>query len=153
MDINHNKVLKLVNVLSRRIDGLEPKFQDKQILMLQNYIKSKQLESIGPLIYYSSNVKGVDTAGKPITTSKFMQQLSSSDVKVDFPYKFKPSMQIEKTLHLRFEDKVNKAQFASMKMLSYAYENEIELTGETYTVFLKQDEPGYMTADIFMPIK
>ncbi|MDR0695933.1 MAG: hypothetical protein LBF68_00100 [Christensenellaceae bacterium] len=52
--------------------------QDKQIQMLYSWIKAKGYEPIGPLIMYSSAVKGVDSENKPIMESRIMVQLKQN---------------------------------------------------------------------------
>jgi hypothetical protein len=46
----------------------------------------------------------------------------------------------------------DKLQFASMKLQLFAYENDLELTGESYIIFIKQEENNLL-ADVFMPVK
>lgn len=52
----------------------------------------------------------------------------------------------------RFNDNAEKLQYANMKLQVFAYENDIEMTGETYMVLIKQEENNLL-ADVFMPIK
>jgi len=52
----------------------------------------------------------------------------------------------------RFFDDGDKLQFAISKLTLYAYENDIELTGETYIIFVNQ-EGNKILADVFMPAK
>ena len=152
IEFRDNKILKLSNVLSRVVPAREIMNQDKQIQMLMNWIKAKGYETVGPLIMYSAGIKGVDEEGQPIIDSRIMIQLKQSIVKLEIPYHFDKELRIENCLLARFNHEPNKLQFATNKLTLYAYENDIELTGETYIVLIEQAE-NKMLADVFMPKK
>ena len=80
IEIRENKVLKLTNVLSRKVPEKELLNQDKQIAMLMNWIKAKGYQTVGPLIMYSTGIIGVDGEGQPIINSRVMIQLNTSKV-------------------------------------------------------------------------
>ena len=48
IEFRENKVLKLTNVLSRKVPEKELLNQDKQIVMLMNWIKAKGYQTVGP---------------------------------------------------------------------------------------------------------
>ena len=152
IEFRENKILKLINVLSRKIPENELFSQDKQIAMLQSWIKAKGYESMGPLITYSGGVKGVNSDNTPIIDSRLMIQLKSSNVRLELPYHFEKEIRIENCLMARFFDDGEKLQFAISKLTLFAYENDIELTGETYIIFVNQ-EGNKVLADVFMPVK
>lgn len=147
-----NKTLKLINVLSRKVPSEELFSQDKQIAMLLNWIKAKGYETIGPLIVYSSGIKGVDADNQPIIDSRVMIQLKNSNVKLELPYRFEKELRVQNCLLARFNDNIEKLQFATNKLTLFAYENDLELTGETYIVLINQEDNNVL-ADVFMPIK
>lgn len=151
IEFRENKVLKLINVLSRPVPVEDLMNQDKQVMMLQNWIKAKGYESLGPLIMYSSGIKGME-GDKPIVDSRIMYQLKNNNIRLELPYRFEPEIRIENCLMARFNDKADKMQFATQKLTLFAYENDLELTGETYIVFIKQTEESLL-ADVFMPVK
>jgi len=152
IEFRENKILKLVNVLSRKVPSSELFAQDKQIAMLQSWIKAKGYESQGPLVLYSSGIKGIDSENKPIIDSSVMVQLKQSNVRLEIPYHFEKELRIENCLMARFNDKSDNLQFAVQKLSLFAYENDLELTGETYMILISQDE-NTMSADVFMPLK
>lgn len=57
IEFRENKILKLNNVLSRKVPEKEIMNQEKQVQMLINWVKAKGYETVGPLIFYSSGVK------------------------------------------------------------------------------------------------
>lgn len=151
IEFRENKVLKLLNVLSRPVPMEELMNQGKQLAMLESWIKAKGYTKQGPLIIYSSGIKGMD-GDKPIIDSYIMFQLHNNNVRLELPYGFETEIRIENCLMARFNDHSDKLQFATQKLTLFAYENDIELTGETYIIFLNQAEDNLL-ADVFMPVK
>lgn len=151
IEFRENKVLKLTNVLSRKVPGNEFFHQDKQVVMLQNWIKAKGYEAIGPLIIYSKP-DGVDESGQPLIDCRLMLQLKTSSVRLEEPYRFDAELRITNCLLARFNDEAENLRFASNKLTLFAYENDLELTGETYMVMLKQQDKNLLV-DVFMPLK
>ncbi|MDR1939607.1 MAG: hypothetical protein LBQ40_02285 [Clostridiales bacterium] len=152
IESRENKILRLANVLSRSIPQQELLSQDKQIIMLNNWIKTKGYETQGPLIMYSSGVIGTDVDGEPLINSRIMIQLKQNSVRLEVPYRFDKEIRVENCLFARFNGDAEKLQFATMKLQLFAYENDVELTGETYMVLIKQEEKCLL-ADVFMPVK
>lgn len=152
IEFRENKILKLTNVLSRKVPEKELLNQDKQVGMLMNWVKAKGYQTIGPLIMYSTGITGVDSEGQPVIESRIMIQLNTSNVRLELPYRFEREVRVTNCLLARFNDEADKLQFATDKLTLYAYENDLELTGETYIVLMKQEE-NRVYADVFMPLK
>lgn len=152
IEFRENKVLKLTNVLSRKVPTSEIMNQDKQISMLMNWIQAKGYQTVGPLIMYSTGITGVDAEGQPIIDSRIMIQLNTSSVRLELPYRFEKEVRIQNCLLARFNDEAEKLQFATSKLTLFAYENDLELTGETYIVLMEQHENNLL-GDVFMPLK
>ncbi len=148
--IKENKTLKLTNVLIRDVPQLELMDSQKLLHMMHAFILSKNKMSTGPLIQYSS-VK-VDENGQPNLVTKFMIQLVDG-INEEAPYEFKTMIKQENCLFSRFEEKEESLNFAYQKMSVYAFENNIKLRGDSYTVFVDRKEDGFIVADIFMPLK
>ena len=98
---------------------------------------------------YSSGIKGLAPNGLPIAQVEILMQLNNSNVVVEHPYRFTPEVRVADCLYSRFVGQSDKLQYANMKIEVFAFENCIELTGETYTVFLKDDN-NEISADVFM---
>lgn len=152
IEFRENKVMKLTNVLSRKVPDNELLNQDKQAQLLLNWIRAKGYEPIGPLIMYSSGIKGVDGENRPIIDARLMMQIKSSNVRLELPYKFEADLRVSDCLMARFNGEADKLQFAMNKLTLYAYENDLELTGDTYIIFMDQRE-SFLFADVFMPVK
>jgi uncharacterized protein YecE (DUF72 family) len=116
------------------------------------YIRQHGAQPIGPLIQ-KTELK-VDESGEPQMTITFIRQSDTYLHKVDPPYKMESVIKVPDCLYTRFIGEEKDIQFAYNKLNLTAYEEEIELTGESYTVFVDSDEESdTITADVFMPKK
>lgn len=145
--IRENKVLKLNNVLIREVSENELIDIDKITYMMDSYIKSKGNGTIGPMINYSG--VEVDENGEPKVIIKIMVQLKNPIHNIEAPYEQKNQLRITNCLFARFTEKEENLQFAYQKLGVYAFENDIKLKGDSYTVFVKQEEEN-IVADVFM---
>ena len=101
---------------------------------------------------YSTGITEVDAEGQPIIDSRIMIQLNTNSLRLELPYRFEKEMRIQNCLFARFNDVAEKLQFATSKLTLFAYENDLELTRETYIVLLERKE-NKLLADIYMPVK
>jgi len=147
ISIRENKTLKLTNVLVRELSENEIIDIDKINYMMDSYIKSKGNSTIGPIINYS-NLE-VDENGQAKIRIKIMVQLKNPIYNVEAPYEIKKELRISNCLFARFTEKEENIQFAYQKLGVYAFENDIKLKGDSYTVFVKKEEEN-IVADIFM---
>jgi uncharacterized protein YecE (DUF72 family) len=116
------------------------------------YIRQKGAQPIGPLIQKTSVSVGEN--GEVQMTITFIRQADKFIHHVDPPYRMESVIRVSDCLYTRFIGEEEHLQFAYNKLNLTAYEEEIELTGESYTVFVdSNEEDGTITADIFMPKK
>lgn len=142
------KTLKLNNVVmcSIPIDNLC--IIDTIPEKLSSYILSKGHKPVGPIIQYSRiNIDGTDESALIIT---FLQQASGFINSVEAPYEMKSTLRVTNCLYTRFTGLGEKINIAYSKLIVYAYENEIELKGDSYTVFLEELDTGEIIVDVFM---
>jgi uncharacterized protein YecE (DUF72 family) len=128
--------------------------QNFQMLIEQMdlHIRQKGAKPIGPLI--QKTAISVSEDGEPQMTIIFIRQADTFIHHVDPPYKMESVIKVSDCLYTRFIGEEDKMQFAYNKLNLTGYEEEIELTGESYTVFVDNDEENdTITADIFMPKK
>ena len=145
--IRENKVLKLSNVLIREVSENELIDIEKITYMIDSYIKSKGNSTVGPMINYSGLEAAEDGQAKIVV--KIMVQLKSPIHNVENPYELKNQLRITNCIFARFTEKEENLQFAYQKLGVYAFENDIKLKGDSYTVFVKQEEEN-IVADVFM---
>lgn len=150
LNVYTNKTLKLMNVLERKVAWGDNQ-EDGRICFQQmnNYIRTKGKMPIGPLIQYV-NAK-VDENGVTNVDVVNMIQCNDFICNVTFPYVMKPVLRITNCMYCRYigpEDKIN---FAYDKIQLEAFENDIPLKGDSYTIFVNKDEENeIITADVFM---
>lgn len=147
ISIRENKTLKLTNVLIRELSENEISDIDKISYMMDSYIKAKGNSTIGPIINYS-NLE-MDESEQAKISIKIMVQLKNPIYNVEAPYEIKKELKISNCLFAKFNEKEENIQFAYQKLGVYAFENDIKLKGDSYTVFVKKEEEN-ITADIFM---
>lgn len=145
--IRENKTLKLNNLLIREVSENELIDINKISYMMDSYIKSKGNSTIGPMINYST--VEVDESGQAKIIIKLMVQLKNPIYNVEKPYELKEQLRVTNCLFARFTEKEENLQFAYQKLGVYAFENDIKLKGDSYTVFVKQEEEN-IVADVFM---
>ena len=148
--VKENKTLKLRNVLIRCLKEDEFMSMDKVIYLMENYIKSRGNNTIGPMVTHSSQL--VDEHGNLTINSKIMIQLKNKMDKVDNPYKIQEEVRVTNCLFARFNESEENLQYAYSKLELYAFENDIKVKGDTYTVFV-DNKNDKLIADIFMEVQ
>ena len=144
LQYNPNKVLKLQNVLICKMN-LEEEDVDFNLIVdkMQSYIKVKGAIQIGPLIQQTRTFE-----------INFLLQCNNYIHNVEKPYRMESVLRIPNCMYCRYVGPEDKLKFAYDKINLEAFENDIELTGESYTVFVDQnEEEGTIVADVFMPKK
>ena len=145
--LRENKTLKLNNVLIREISENELIDINQISYMMDSYIKSKGNSTIGPMINYST--VEVDESGQPKVIIKLMVQLKNPIHNIEKPYELKAQLRVTNCLFARYTENEENIQFAYQKLGVYAFENAIKLKGDSYTIFVKQEEEN-IVADVFM---
>jgi hypothetical protein len=148
--VRENKTLKLNNVLLREVSQNEIIDVNKVAYMMESYIKAKGNGIVGPMINYSTVEMGEN--GQPKVILKLIVQLKAQIHNVEKPYEFKSQIRVANCLFARFSEKQENLQFAYSKLGLHAFENEIKLKGDSYTVFVENKE-GKMIADVFMEVQ
>ena len=148
IQIADHKTLKLTNVLSRKIQPEE--FANLQVVLTQmvNFIKSNNAQPIGPMIQC---VK-MSTGPNPQAEVYFLQQTTQLIPRMDPGYQMDAVLRVRNCLYAHYTGPMSRSSLASQKLDIYAFENEIELTGSVYTIFVNQDEDEGIV-DVFMETK
>ena len=142
-----NKTLKLTNVLIAKMtaeDMQDMAFAEK----MENYIKSKGYQPIGPLVQYAGVEQG--ESGEPDFAIRMLRQANGYINHAEPPYTMESVLRVPNCLYLRFIGPQDKLNIAYSKLTVYAYEEDIPLTGSSYTVFVNQLENEDIVADVFM---
>ena len=113
---------------------------------MENYIRSKGAMPIGPLIQFTQ--AEVDENGEPQITIKLIRQANTFILKTELPYTMESVIRCPNCLFCRFTGEKKDLHFAYDKLNLLSYEENIPLTGHTYTVITAMSEDNF-SADIF----
>lgn len=149
---NESKTLKLTNALLYKVD-LEEEDAIQTLTLtvdkMQNYIKVKGNRQIGPLIQYNKLSKTEDN--KMELNMFFILQCESYIHDVQSPFRMESVIRVPNCMYCRYSGPENSIKFAYDKIQLTAFENDIPLVGESYTVFVNSDEENELiVADVFM---
>lgn len=147
------KILKLTNVLCYKTQlQTEEAPMEVQLEKMQNYIKTKGASQIGPLIQHLS--PRIDEQGQVEVEITFLLQCNHDIQNVEKPYFMEHILRIPNCMYCRYTGPETALKFAYDKINLYAFENDILLKGDSYTVFVDSDEENdNITADVFMEKK
>lgn len=151
LQFNQNKILKLQNALISTIN-LKEEDMDFNIVVekIQSYIKVKGVTQIGPLIQHTKPF--VNKEEELDMEINMLLQCNNYIHSVEPPYSMQSLIRVPNCMYCRYIGPGEKLKFAYDKINLEAFENDIELTGESYTVFVDQnEEEGTIVADVFMP--
>jgi len=144
--IEENKVLSLKKTLIREYKINEEPL-DKKLHMFESYLKMHKIETFGPLII-KTHIKGTD---KPKLVISVIIQVKDNNPSLLSPYKFENELIIGPCLFSRFVGEEQYANIAQSKMQVYAYENNIILGTESYSVYKEKSDINSVI-DTFVPI-
>jgi hypothetical protein len=145
IEIVDGKTLKLNNVLSKETGTLDGDELAKALHMFDAYTKSKKLTPYGPMVMFS---KTAFDGAKMSQRSKLMAQLREAHENPDPPYSFDRVVKVDGCVLARYRGSAVGLQVAYSKLQVYAFEHDIQLKGETYTVIIEQKD-GDILADVF----
>ena len=143
-----NKTLKLTNVLARHILPEELGNMSVILTQMQNFMKSNGAQPIGPLVQCVKIGTGPDH-----TPELYMMQQATQMITAMEPgYHMDAVLRVKNCLYAHYTGPMSQSQLASAKLQIMAFENDIKLTGDTYTIYVNQDDDdGVM--DVFMETK
>ena len=147
--VQRGKVLKLINPLIYPIDLESIDSLDRAIHQMDNYILTKGRKSVGPLIQHS--YMSTDKNGNSTIKLEMIRQVDANIVNVQVPYRMNSSLKVSDCMYIHFDGKEDDIKFAYNKIGVLAYEEDIKISDENYTVLIKSDDDN-IVADIFVPI-
>lgn len=148
--LNTNKTLKLSNVIITEITLKQSQNMVIVVEKLENYIKSKGATPIGPLIQKISY--HINDEGQLEVKVYLMRQANNFIHNVEPPYTMESVLRVKNCMYARYTGPEEKLKFAYDKINLTAFEEDIELSNESYTIFVdKQDDN--IIADVFVEKK
>lgn len=151
LQFNDKKILKLTNVLKYKLLINAEDFNfDAEIQKMQSYIKIKGAVQVGPLIQHTRTF--LDEEGELNMDIVMMLQCNHFLHSVESPYFMESVLRIPNCLYCRYTGPEDKLKFAYDKIYLEAFENDISLKQDNYTIFVDQnEEEGSIIADLFVP--
>lgn len=159
IEICDKKTLYLTNVLINRIvqlsliddnDCAKGVSIETELSKMNNVFRMKNVRQVGPLIQ-SSVMNRYSEEKLNIEVNLMLQANEYFDAPK--PYRMKESIVIPNCVYARFHGSEEDMKYAYQKIEVYAYEKDIELLGDSYTVYLDSNEDGTIIVDIFMERK
>ncbi len=144
---SYNKTLKLTNAMFYRIANDDLQNIDKVVYQMENYIRSKGAIPIGPVVQCTQIA--VTEVGEVEININFIRQANTYINHLEHPYTMESVLRIPNCLFVRFHGEESQLHFAYDKLNLIAFEEDIPLTGKSYTVFTAQSEDQF-SADVFM---
>ena len=149
IDVYENKVLKLKNVFSQTL-VIDEKFTNKPLELYYkdfiDYMKNNKIEGFGPIVVYNSII-GSDEKKMIL---KLLRQTKNEHISCVYPYEYQEEIKTKPCLFSRFNGYEKDAINQSYKMQVYAYENDLVLDIESYTI--SKQEEDKVSVDVFIPI-
>ena len=147
--INNSKTLKLVHTLERKLTDQELFQMDKILEQMENYILVKQSKPMGPLIQYANAYMLPD--GTQQVDIRLIRQMSSPIENTDKQYEYQAERKIANCLYGSYAGEQKNLNYVYNKMMVTAFEEDISLVGDSYTIFIKGDEDDF-AVDVFMEV-
>lgn len=153
LQLSNNKTLKLTNVLKCKINLADEDMRiDTQVERMQSYIRTKGAVQIGPLIQYTNSY--VNENGEMDIDMVFMLQCNNYIYSVEQPYQMESVLRVPDCMYVRYIGAEQTLKFAYDKINLTAFEEDIPLVGDSYTIFVNHnEEEDTIVADVFMPKK
>ena len=148
IQVAENKTLKLTNVLARKIDASELGNLGVILTQMQNFMKSNGAQPIGPLVQAVKMGTGPDH----VPELYMMQQATQMITQMEPGYHMDAVLRVKGCLYAHFTGPMDHSSLASQKLNIFAFENELELNGNVYTIFVNQDDDDAVV-DVFMETK
>ena len=146
--VAENKTLKLTNVLSRVVQPEELANLPVILTQMQNFMKSNGAQPIGPLVQAIKPGTGPDQ----LPEMYMMQQATQMIPNMEPGYHMDAVLRVKNCLYAHFTGPLAFNQLATAKLQIMAFENDIKLTGDNYTIYVNQDDDDAVV-DVFMETK
>lgn len=145
-----NRTLKLTNALQVVVDSED--FIEFSVLVenMENYIRSKGAVPVGPLVQKTRYE--VNDEGEVDVEISLIRQVNTYIHSVEHPYKMDSIIRVKDCMYVRYCGPENKLKFAYDKINLIAFEEDIDLANESFTVYVDEAEDNII-ADVFVEKK
>ena len=150
LEILENKKLVLKNVLRRELNNIQLEMLDDEVSKFDFLLNKLSVQRFGPLVTKSS---GINVNDDGVVTMNYDLFIQAHNYK-EFKSAFEPidRLEIPNCIYVHFEGSPEDIQFAHSKLDLYFYENDLEQTGDIFSVII-EDSSQYTVVDIFKPVR
>ena len=144
--MSRNKTLRLNNVMIVEIQEIGLQEVSIAVQKMENYLKVNGALPIGPLIEYLK----LEISNNEVFYRRFLlRQANKYLCHVEEPYSMKNIVRVQNCMYCRYVGPENQINIAGAKLSVLAFEENVSLKGDSYTVFVDQND-DYLVADLFM---
>ncbi len=145
-----DKSMRLNNVIGFEAQVDNPKFDmEMMLLKMQSYVKTRGTNQVGPLVQHMR--LNTTEQGSIQVREEFLFQCSDFISDPEPPFYSLESVAVKNAMYSRFVGPQEKLKFAFDKIYLEAFEDDIELNGENYVVFVNNEDPDHRMIDVFVP--
>lgn len=150
LQVLENKKLKIVNVFTKELRGIQIEELDREIQKFINFLDISQIQTRGPLITKNigTNIHGDGTIS--VDYDAMVQTVNKMPNNGDF--KFYETITVENCLYVHFEGMNEELAYAQSKLQLHLWENNLVELGEEYMIHLSADNEWF-EVDIFKPVE
>lgn len=146
IDVSDNKSMKLTNVIIKEVDSSVTDIIT-EVERIENYVKSKGMLPIGPLI--QKMACSIDESGQVHWKIYILRQVNNFIHHIDKPYSFEKLIRIKNAMYAHYTGPEDKIRLAHEKIKIWAFENDISIHEESYTIYVGQDDDNVIV-DVFV---
>lgn len=151
LEVKENKVLNLVNVIKRELRAVPQQEVDRATYMMETYLKTRKLNSVGPLITITHGAD-VTEDGQLGLDMDIMIQVREKTITGE-PYELLDTVRVTNCVYVRFQGNIAELNYGYTKLELYMWENKLTKKGEIYTVFANMEDETNVIVDIFIPVE
>ena len=150
LEVLKNKKLVLKNVLKRELRDVEIEILNQELEKFSLLIDKLNVQTFGPLVIKN---EGIQINGDGKMTADYDLLIQAHDYKqYKGSFEIIDRLEVPYCVYTRFNGLPADIQYAHTKLDLYFYENELESTGEIYSVILEESE-NHTVVDLFKPVK
>lgn len=150
LEIKTKKKLVLKNVLKRELKNIHTENLDVEVEKFALLLEKLNVQTFGPFVMKTGGIhiseEGLITMDYDLLTQAhdYKQYKNAFDVSEKF--------EVPNCVYVKFEGNPEELHYAHSKLDLHFYENELESTGEVYSVIIEETQ-HYTVVDIFKPVK
>ena len=150
LKVLENKKLVLKNVLQKELSSIQLESINDEINKFGLLLDKLFVQTFGPLVIKASGLVISDEGEMTVNYDLLIQAHDYKQYKSSF--ETIERLEVPNCVYVHFEGSPEDIQFAHSKLDLHFYENDLESTGEVYSVMIEESE-HHTVVDIFKPVR